>query len=104
MVNQLAKFIPNLSDINKPLRDLLRKETAWSWEEDQQKAFDRIKEMLCSPEVLAHSNSTLPIIVAADAAAEGIGAVLLQEQKSGERRRRCYASRALSETEKRYAS
>ena len=30
MVNQLAKFLPHLSDINKPLRDLTRKETVWS--------------------------------------------------------------------------
>ena len=59
--------------------------------------------MLCSPEVLAHYNPTLPTIVAADAAAEGRGIVLLQEQKSGESRPVCYASRALSDTEKRYA-
>ena len=41
--------------------------------------------------------------MAADAAAEGVGAVLLQIQKSGERRPVCYASHALSDTEKRYA-
>ena len=84
MVNQLAKFILNLSDVNKPSTTSFGKKLQGHGE-GIQKTFNRIKEMLCSPEVLAHYNPNLLIIVAADAVAEGIGAVLLQQQKSGER-------------------
>ena len=35
MVNQMAKFIPRLAEINKPLRQLLCKDTAWLWEASQ---------------------------------------------------------------------
>ena len=42
-------------------------------------------------------------VIAADASSEGIGAVLLQIQDDGRRRPVCYASRSLTDTEKRYA-
>ena len=42
-------------------------------------------------------------IIAADASSTGIGAVLLQVQNDYKRRSVCYASRSLSDTEKRYA-
>ena len=32
MVNQLAKHIPQLADINTPLRQLLRKDNSWIWD------------------------------------------------------------------------
>ena len=39
MVNYLHKFIPNLANINKPLRELLEKSVEWHWMEAQQKAY-----------------------------------------------------------------
>ena len=56
-----------------------------------------------SPGVLAHYDPNRPTIISADASSTGIGAVLIQIQENGERRPICYASRSLSETEKRYA-
>jgi hypothetical protein len=56
-----------------------------------------------SPQVLARYDATKETIVAADASATGIGAVLIQIQQDGSRRPVYYASHALSETEKRYA-
>lgn len=35
MVNQLGKFAPGLADINAPLWQLLRKDSAWYWNEAQ---------------------------------------------------------------------
>ena len=103
MVNQLAKFIPNLAQINEPLRQLLRKDNEWIWSQPQDLAFKKIKEMLTSPAVLAHYNVNTECIVAADASQYGIGAVLLQVDSHGNRRPISYASRSLSDTEKRYA-
>ena len=103
MVNHLCKFIPLLADRSEPLRHLLRKEDSWVWEEPQQHAFQRIKEALLSSEVLAHYDPNWPTIISADASSTGLGAVRTQIQENGERRLICYASRSLSETEKRYA-
>ena len=32
MLNQMIKFVPNLADTTKPLRDLLSKQNQWAWE------------------------------------------------------------------------
>lgn len=53
MINQLAKFILGLADLNAPLPQLLHKETMWYWGDPQQMAFQRIKEILTSPKVHA---------------------------------------------------
>ena len=103
MVNQLAKFTPNLAEANAPLRELLRKDTTWIWSQDQQQAFQRIKEMLMSPQVLAHYDPKRPTVIAADASNAGIGAVLLQIQEDGSRRPVCFISRSLNDAEKNYA-
>jgi transposase InsO family protein len=105
MVNQLGRFIPKLASINEPLRQLLKKDTEWVWGKAQQQAFKRIKDALIAPETLAHYDpqTTGATVIAADASAYGIGAVLLQDTEQGSRRPICYASRSLSETEQRYA-
>ena len=43
--NQQAKFLPNLAEITKPLRELLRKGQLWDWGEVQTQSFDRIKRV-----------------------------------------------------------
>lgn len=103
MVNQVGKFIPGLADVNEALRQLLKKDNVWSWGEAQQKSFEQIKQMLVSTEVLAHYDTELPTIIAADASNTGIGAILYHVQADGKRRPVCFASRSLTETEQRYA-
>ena len=103
MVNQLGKFLPGLAVMTEQLRGLLRKDTAWMWEEPQQLAFENIKSQLTSSGILAHYDPKRPTIVAADASANGLGVVLLQTQDDGRRAPICYASRSLTDTEGRYA-
>ena len=103
MVNQLAKFLPGLASVNEPLRQLLKKDQHWIWDQPQETAFRKIKETLVSTEVLAHYDPNRHSVVAADASQKGVGAVLLQVDKSGNRRPIAYASRSLTDTEKRYA-
>ena len=102
-VNQLGKFVPKLSDRDKPLRDLLSKKNAWVWGEAQQKAFDDLKQELQSDRVLALYDYQKETIVSADASSFGLGAVLLQKQGDGSTRPVAYASRSLSNVECRYA-
>ena len=103
MVNHLGKFVPQLAEKSEPLRQLLCKETTWLWTDPQQRAFDQIKTTLTSAEVLACYDPSRPTIITADASLNGIGAVLLQVQDDGTRRPISYASRPLSDAEKRYA-
>ena len=103
MVNQLGKFIPNLQDYTGPLRELLRSDTSWQWEESQRRSFQKVKDLLVSPQVLVPYDPNRPTIIAADASNTGIGAVLMQVQDDGKRRPVCYASRSLKDHELRYA-
>ena len=102
-VNQLTKFIPNLADVTKPLRDLLVKNNQWVWGEPQQRAFNQIKELLTTSPVLALFDPNLETIVSSDASSYGLGAVLLQRQPEGELKPVAYISRSMSTTEQRYA-
>ena len=102
MVNQLSKFVPNLADMTRPLRELLSKQNQWSWGEPQKQAFACIKEALTKSPVLAPFDPGLPTTVSADASSYGLGAVLLQKHKDGTRAV-AYISRAMTPTEQRYA-
>ena len=52
MFQYLAKFLPHLSDITKPLRDLTHKEVEWVWDQPQQCAFNKLLEAITSTPVL----------------------------------------------------
>ena len=102
MVNNLALFIPNLATIIEPIRALLCKNVVFNWSHDQDKAFEKVKEVLVSPEVLALYDPRLPTRVAADSSSYGLGAVLMQ-QVDGTWRPISYISRSLTPAEGRYA-
>ena len=103
MVNQLAKFIPNISELSAPLRLLLGKNNSWCWEAQQEKSFQDLKDLLLSAEVLAHYDRDRPTRVATDASTYGLGGVLLQECQ-GVWKPVAYASRSLTPAESRYAT
>ena len=102
MVNQMSKFSLNIAHVTKPLRNLLSSKVAWTWAHLQDEAFHKLKEEICSPRVLALYDVNAKTKVSADASAHGLGAVLLQEQQNTWRPV-AFASRALTDTEVRYA-
>ena len=102
MVNQLGKFTPNLATITQPLRELLSKKNSWCWTATQEQAFSATKNELLKPTVLALYNPNAPTKVSADASSFGLGAVLLQKN-SDAWKPIAFASRSLSEVERRYA-
>ena len=102
MVNQLNKFSPKITELTKPLRELLKVDNAWIWDTAQENAFQQIKHELASSGTLSHYDPNKESIVSADASSFGIGAVI--RQKRGESLRPvAYASRSMSDTEMRYA-
>ena len=52
IVNDLPKFISNLSERTAPLREMLRRYTNWSWEAPYQKAFEPLKLYISNPQSL----------------------------------------------------
>ena len=102
MANQLGKFTPNLAKLTQPLRELLGKNRAWTWGHAQSAAFKQVQEELVNPTVLALYDPAAPTKVSADASSHGLGAVLLQ-LADGSWKPISYASRSMSETERRYA-
>ena len=66
MVAYVAKFIPKLSELNAPLRDLKKSEN-WYWGHNEQAAFDAIKKELSSNRVLKYYDVNKPILLSVDA-------------------------------------
>uniref|UniRef100_A0A8D0D913 Reverse transcriptase/retrotransposon-derived protein RNase H-like domain-containing protein n=1 Tax=Sander lucioperca TaxID=283035 RepID=A0A8D0D913_SANLU len=79
MVNYLGKFIPNLSDIAAPLRQLTHKDAAWCWFPQHQQVFDRLKSCLSSSPVLSYYDVGKPVTLTCDASCYGLGAACLQD-------------------------
>uniref|UniRef100_A0A8C5QSN3 ribonuclease H n=1 Tax=Leptobrachium leishanense TaxID=445787 RepID=A0A8C5QSN3_9ANUR len=98
ITNYLSKLIYRYSEITSPLRQLLRQDADWCWTEQHAAAVDTLKAHLTSPPVLQYFDVHIPVILSADALQHGLGAVCLQDDRPV-----AFTSRALTETEARYA-
>ena len=76
LLHYYGKFLPNLATLLHPLNALLKTQSKWSWSTKCSDAFKAAKELLVTAPVLAHYNPSLPIRLAGDASAYGIGAVI----------------------------
>ena len=103
MINQLNKFSPNVAQLSKPLHELLKSSTAWLWTPKHNEALNKLKQEISSHRVLAHYNVQANMKISADASSYGLGAVLLQSTDGTTWQPVAFTSRALSETELRYA-
>lgn len=101
LVNFVGKFIPDLATITDPLRRLTKKDEPFEWQSEHQNAFDKIKQCLSDERTLGYYNVNDRTQLYADASPVGLGAVLIQFNDS-EPRVISYASKSLSDTEKRY--
>lgn len=102
MVNYLSRFSPLLSEAEVPLRELDKQSNDWVWLEIHQQSFDRVKEIITSSPLLALFDFNKEHRVTADASCHTLGAALLQNQGNGEWVPVAYASRKLTDAERRY--
>ena len=103
MATYCGRFIPNLATLSEPLRVLTKKDQKWNWDQSAQQAFQKVKGALLAEETMAYFNPRRRTELIVDASPVGLGAVLMQEQGKEEWGPVAYASRALSDTETRYA-
>ena len=97
LTNYFRRFIHQYAQKAKPLTRLTKKGVTFRFGDEEQKAFDVLKEALTSPPVLALPDFTKPFEVICDASQVDIGAILLQEDKPI-----AYESRLLSAAERNY--
>ena len=102
MVNQLGKFSAKIAELSQPLRELLGSKCAWLWGRAQDSAFEAVKSEMACPTTLALYNQDASMKISADASAYGLGAVLLQQQDEVWKPV-AYASKSMTETERRYS-
>ena len=97
-VNYLAKFLPKLSEVLEPIRQLTREDVIWNWTPACDRAFETVQKLVTEAPVLAFYNPAEQLTIQCDASQSGLGAVLLQNDRPI-----AYSSRALNKTEQNYA-
>ena len=97
-VTYLARYVPKLSEVMRPITLLTHNDVDWSWGEPQDKAFNHLKRLLTESPILAYYDQNSELVIQCDASQYGLGAALMQNGRPI-----AYASRALTDTESRYA-
>jgi transposase InsO family protein len=106
------RFVKNVAEIEGPLRAMRGKNV--NNKKDKHKhlaptpeavnAFAKLKQAICSDTVLSYPDWTLPFHVQCDASDKGLGTILCQVGAENQERVIMYASRSLTDVEKRYCT
>ena len=106
MITYLNRFSTKLADLTSPLRELTKKHVHFNWEPHHQQALDRIKQELCTSQLISYydPDPSTPTILQCDASKTGIGAWLRQSDSQGNEHIVAMASRSLTDAESRYSN
>ncbi|KAK9720154.1 Integrase zinc binding domain [Popillia japonica] len=102
MMNYYKRFVPNYARKTAPFK-LLKKNQKWKWEEEQEEAFEKLKEAFGKSISLQHPNYGLPFTLRTDASHNAIAAELTQDQNGIEVPIQ-FVSRVLRDAELRYST
>uniref|UniRef100_A0A914YC62 RNA-directed DNA polymerase n=1 Tax=Panagrolaimus superbus TaxID=310955 RepID=A0A914YC62_9BILA len=103
------KFVKGFAKIAAPLIKLTRKNIAFQWNDEEQQSFDQLKESLVKAPVLSQPDyesaieGSKPFVVWTDACKTGVGAVLTQQDDTGNFHPLFYISKACSAAERNYS-
>ena len=101
MVNYLSKFTTNLAEVTSPLRQLLKKEHTFQWDQQQGRGLPKDERFNYDRSQGRYWSTLIPkkdVTLEVDASQCGLGAALLQDSKPV-----AYASKSLTSTEQQYA-
>ena len=70
------RMVPRFAEVAKQLTELTRKDRQFKCGPSQQKAFEDMKDGLCTTPVLTYPNFDLPFILPADASKVAVAAIL----------------------------
>ena len=106
LLNYYRQFIQDFAKIAKPLTDVTGKHKPESliWTEEQQKAFDYLKQCLCSNVVLGVFRLGCSVSLYCDSSDAAVGAVLTQCDGEGNERPVYLISQKLTATQQNWAT
>ena len=101
MVAYMGNFVPHLSHHTKLLRQLLKKDVTFYWDEQINQSFPEIKTLLkrATSKPLGYYDRKKAVIVQANASLRGLGACLIQDDRPN-----AFASKSLTGAESWYAN
>lgn len=89
-VNFVREFLPNISELTAPLRELLKEGVQFVWTDAHTDAVNALKQGLSQAPVLASFDPNKQVVIQADASQNGLGCSLIQDGRVV-----AYASRSL---------
>ncbi|GFW56674.1 retrovirus-related Pol polyprotein from transposon 297 [Trichonephila clavipes] len=95
--------IPPPKNIVRPLSNLTKKKAFWKWSQEEEKAFQTLKQCLVSPPILKQADFSKPFLIRTDASNYALGEVLLQGEDKEEHPVE-FASRLLNPAERNYST
>ena len=100
-VNYLQTFVPHLSLNTEPLQALLKKENCFTWDENTNTYFQKIKSQLQKALLrpLRYYDKSKPVTLQCDASLKGLGTCIIQDGQPI-----AFACKSLTDTETRYAN
>lgn len=101
LANYGGRFVANFADICKPLNSLRKKNTSWSWTQEHEESFNKLKKILCKAPKLFLFDNSLDTVLYCDASKFAIAGVLIQK-KGEEVRIIGYFSRTLTNAQVNY--
>ena len=78
MINYLCKFLPQLSDVSEPLRNLPKEQIQYSWSQVCEDTFKKVTKLIFELPLLSYNDLEEEIAIESDASVHGLEAVLLQ--------------------------
>lgn len=72
----VSKFVSDLSSVAEPIQRLTHKKVEFIWDQEQQIAFEKLKELIRNADALVYFNISSRTRIVADASTVGLGAVL----------------------------
>lgn len=105
LASYFRKFVKGFGEVARPLTKLLKKDSQWSWGEEQIKAFATLKTKLIERPILALFDPKLKTELHTDASSLGLGGILMQTQaETGALKPVAYFSRQTTPEERHFHS
>ena len=97
------QFVQGYSEIARCLTDLTRDDVKWRWGDEEQKAFETLRDNLISDKIMSYPDFSKPFIIKCDASLTSTGFVLAQKVDNKERVI-AYGSKKLSQQQQRWST
>jgi len=78
LAQQFHPWMPRYDEVVKPIQDLCSKNVKFEWGDYQEQAFQHVKKIIMSAEILKPADLSRPFVMYTDASPFGLGAVLMQ--------------------------